>query len=272
MYIADEILKFLVCEVCFENYNQKNRIPYALFPCGHTFCESCVKQFRNRMCAACNTQFENKTKNWALINLIPGGKIVDDYELVKQQLENGLENLENLKTLNHDHIELNNPLFDQIRKQINDRAAYLIEKIKEGQNILISSVKQVEDKWNFETKIESDYEKTLTRILNEFNSRINSEEIKTDNVKFTEFRNLLKINLDDLDRRIQSKNSEEYVTFKLSDFDLEAAFDIENLFGELSVNNHDELSENNSGDKEMQMLESLSKIDDIYSEIDEKVP
>lgn len=271
MYIADELLKLLVCEVCFENYNLKNRQPHALFPCGHTFCEQCIKQFRDNTCAACSGQFSSEVKNWALVNLIPRGRILDDYESVVEELRQGMENLERLKKLNADRHELNNGVYDAIRKQINDRAAYLIEKITEGRDILLSSVKQIEDKWTNEMKIELDYETALIKIMNEFNARIDSEEIKTDEAKLAEFRALLETNLQSLSRRIEGKSAEEYVSFKVSEVDLEAAFDIENLFGELFVNDSgddDDRVEENLAERELQVVESLAKLDDLYSVID----
>lgn len=136
MYIADEILKFLVCELCFEQYNLKDRLPYALFPCGHTFCEICVKSLPNRQCAACSVAYEESVKNWALINLIPRERILDDYEKMVDEFKQGVESLENLKKLNADRHELNKDVFDAIRSQINARAAYLIEKINEGKVLM----------------------------------------------------------------------------------------------------------------------------------------
>ncbi len=30
------------CKICYENYNDNDRTPILLFPCGHTFCKSCI--------------------------------------------------------------------------------------------------------------------------------------------------------------------------------------------------------------------------------------
>ena len=121
-------------------------------------------------------------------------------------------------------------------------------------------------------KIELDYETALIKIMNEFNARIDSEEIKTDETKLAEFRALLETNLQSLSRRIEGKSAEEYVSFKVSEVDLEAAFDIENLFGELFVNDSgddDDRVEENLAERELQVVESLAKLDDLYSVIDD---
>ncbi len=33
MFIADELVKILICELCIENYNEKEKIPLSLYPC-----------------------------------------------------------------------------------------------------------------------------------------------------------------------------------------------------------------------------------------------
>ena len=34
----------LLCSVCKELYNDKEKIPYILISCGHTFCYSCLRK------------------------------------------------------------------------------------------------------------------------------------------------------------------------------------------------------------------------------------
>ena len=275
MYIADEILKFLVCEVCFENFNQKTRTPSVLFPCGHTFCDDCIGKFRNRTCPACSIQFEAQAKNWSLFNLVPRERMVDEYDTMVDELRQGTATLGRLQKLNADRHELNDELFDAIRARINERAAQLIEKINEGQQILLTSVKQIEDKWTHEMRNETDFERALVNIMNEFNARVDSEEIKTDETKFVQFRALLRTNLDEMSARLEGKSAEEYVNFKVSEVDLETAFDIENLFGELYVNDTGIEQQAAIGEgmseKEAHIMQSLALLGTNKNESKEKV-
>ena len=84
MFIADELEKFLVCEICFENFNESHRCPMSLFPCGHTFCQSCIKNLSVKKCPECNSEFEMIAKNWSLLNLVPKPKIADNYASVRE--------------------------------------------------------------------------------------------------------------------------------------------------------------------------------------------
>lgn len=267
MYIADEILQFLVCEKCFETYNQKSRVPNALFPCGHTFCEECVRKFRNRECAACSTQVEAQAVNWSLVNLIPRGRIVDNYDEMVDELRQGMSTLERLQKLNAERVEINKDVFDAIRERIHERAAQLIEKINEGREILLQSVKQIEEKWTNEMRAESEYERAYVSIMNEFNARVDSEEIKTNEAKFARFREMLKTSVSEMNARVEDKRAEEYVNFKVSEVDLESAFDIENLFGELYVNDSGleqsetpAFSQDMAADKQSKTIQSLSQL------------
>lgn len=273
MYIADEILQFLVCEKCFETYNQKSRVPNALFPCGHTFCEECVRKFRNRECAACSTQVEAQAVNWSLVNLIPRGRIVDNYDEMVDELRQGMSTLERLQKLNAERVEINKDVFDAIRARIHERAAQLIEKITEGREILLQSVKQIEEKWTNEMRVESEYERAYVSIMNEFNARVDSEEIKTNEAKFARFREMLKTSVSEMSARVEEKSAEEYVNFKVSEVDLESAFDIENLFGELYVNDSGlepsetpAFSEDMAADKQSKAIQSLNELTESTNE------
>ena len=91
MHLANEILNFLVCEVCFEHYNERKRVPISLFPCGHTYCESCVVSLNTNQCPACKSAIQFQTKNWALINLIPRAQIPAVFGELQQLVTSGLE-------------------------------------------------------------------------------------------------------------------------------------------------------------------------------------
>ena len=53
------------CIICFEKYNDSNRKPHVLIPCGHTICKECSESIDN--CPKCRKNIERKVENWDLI-------------------------------------------------------------------------------------------------------------------------------------------------------------------------------------------------------------
>jgi hypothetical protein len=53
------------CIICFEKYNDSNRKPLVLIPCGHTICKKCSESIDN--CPKCRKNIERKVENWDLI-------------------------------------------------------------------------------------------------------------------------------------------------------------------------------------------------------------
>ena len=60
------------CPICFERLVPPDHSPYILFPCGHSFCESCLKVHAKsqKKCPFCRTRIESKALNIQLMNLI----------------------------------------------------------------------------------------------------------------------------------------------------------------------------------------------------------
>ena len=63
----------LTCEICFEAYNERERVPLNL-PCGHTVCKACLLQFGRKFCPHCRSAYKDSAdslpKNFALIHLL----------------------------------------------------------------------------------------------------------------------------------------------------------------------------------------------------------
>lgn len=262
MFIADEILKFLVCEVCFKNFNDKDRLPYVLTPCGHTFCDNCIGSFRSNMCAACNTKFDNRIKNWALINLVPRARLVDDYEQIKQRLERAKKDQQTYK----DHVSERDGaykrLFDLIRRQIDQRAADLMARVNECHGLMLNQLGDVEAQWSAEITSGVEYETKLVETLKHFEATIELEEIKTDEIAFGEMKNSLTPHLNELDERLNLERTspDDYVVYRMSNLDAVSGLDVPSLFGELVP------CEANKLDEEFQKPDNS-----VYSEILDRV-
>jgi len=47
------------CELCLEIYNQFERKPFSLVPCGHCICSKCSKCLERNVCPFCRESFVN---------------------------------------------------------------------------------------------------------------------------------------------------------------------------------------------------------------------
>lgn len=76
---ADEIEETLheqvmsnTCPICFELFLPPGNEPYILFPCGHTFCNTCINTYAKvkKKCPFCRKAFQQMAKNISLQSLI----------------------------------------------------------------------------------------------------------------------------------------------------------------------------------------------------------
>jgi hypothetical protein len=62
------------CKICLEDYNLINKIPIILVQCGHTFCHSCILQFKFYTCAMCRTTITGLQKNFEIMDYVDNKK------------------------------------------------------------------------------------------------------------------------------------------------------------------------------------------------------
>ena len=70
MYFIFFITKIMNCQVCFENYNDKDNQPYAIIPCGHTFCKLCLESLKETKCPKCRREISEKIVNYAILDVL----------------------------------------------------------------------------------------------------------------------------------------------------------------------------------------------------------
>ncbi len=58
------------CYVCLDNYNESDRKPYVLVPCGHGFCKHCVSKLPEKLCPLCKCYINETITNWPMIDVI----------------------------------------------------------------------------------------------------------------------------------------------------------------------------------------------------------
>ena len=66
----------LICQICFESFNSKQRQPTVLMLCGHTFCLECVNGLKKSpannlpSCPTCRTNIIDQKPNYALLEML----------------------------------------------------------------------------------------------------------------------------------------------------------------------------------------------------------
>lgn len=75
-----------ICMICTEEYDNDNRAPQILIPCGHNICKFClINMNNNNKCPYCLTNILTFTFNRSLLNYINFHKL--NYNALKTELE-----------------------------------------------------------------------------------------------------------------------------------------------------------------------------------------
>ena len=58
------------CSICFNKYDNAQRKPYVINPCGHCFCSKCLAELPTQLCPNDRGKIESKTLNRAILELV----------------------------------------------------------------------------------------------------------------------------------------------------------------------------------------------------------
>ncbi len=58
------------CVICEETYDENEKRPMAIFPCGHTYCRLCLSKLQNNHCPECRASIEQTATNYAVLKQI----------------------------------------------------------------------------------------------------------------------------------------------------------------------------------------------------------
>lgn len=83
------------CGICFEPFNNEKNKPYAMVPCIHTLCYSCIQKLIKKVCPCCKKNFDSYSPNWILIDMIQESL----KEKLKSEVLNYIESYNDLKIL-----------------------------------------------------------------------------------------------------------------------------------------------------------------------------
>lgn len=245
MFIADELEKFLVCEICFEKLDNTTHCPTTLFPCGHTFCLSCIRSFTTKKCAACVSDFEITATNWSLLNLIPKPKLAQNFESVHVLVTHSLDLLKQFETLNEEKNHEYSNTLDTIRSEINGKAEELIENIRQSQKNLCDSLSEHETKWK---KAYEEYLKVRDKLNAKFvdaDGKLKLEDVKTNESRLKSIKTDAEVCLNELkvfklNFGVERQNGQNEILFfkksNLFNMNINEVFSDANLFGELVFN------------------------------------
>lgn len=78
-----------ICPICFEVFLPPSHSPFILFPCGHTFCKTCINSYakQKKMCPFCRSRFESMAPNLSLQSIILSAHEKKDHVVAKMKLE-----------------------------------------------------------------------------------------------------------------------------------------------------------------------------------------
>ena len=79
------------CELCAEGFNQYDKKPCSIVPCGHTMCLHCLNRLEaskpsKSVCPFCRENIEAKVPNWEVIKRLPKATIPLVYNQLKIKL------------------------------------------------------------------------------------------------------------------------------------------------------------------------------------------
>lgn len=147
------------CKVCFEKYDKFEHKPIVIMPCGHTFCQRCLFDLKNKafICPTCRQEIKSKKPNYDLLEVLDMNLVVDSNGSLKQEITNLTKNINDSKVKFHlnceQKLQENRTKFQLIKFEINQSTNQLINLIKENQEKLLYKADNIQNSLNQQIKI-----------------------------------------------------------------------------------------------------------------------
>lgn len=205
------------CELCIENYNNFDRKPFSLVPCGHAICLSCFNSLQKQDCPFCRSKFESKVPNWEIIKRLPKPTI----PIVYYQIEIKLNSLSSLTK----ELSTNINLFfsnakNKAQMTITDNSHENNEELSEKLKIILKLIDNKHQQ-NIET------EENLKKTLESFKKNIDLDDNKYSNEKLKKIKS-------DIEKLItKTIEKSDFISFKQNQ--------LEQIFKEYDSKPNDEL-------------------------------
>ena len=137
------------CKICFEKFDECERKPFTLIPCGHTFCIFCIENLKHMKndCPLCRKQILSETLNYALIDFMNASVEKPDSFLKITH--------ESPKTVQHSKQIKDSDLFNFPLDEIQDESSVKQSLPEQSMNddVILSLIKLLVFEWkNIENK------------------------------------------------------------------------------------------------------------------------
>ena len=138
-----------VCPICLQLLVPPMHSPYILFPCGHTFCQTCIevyhKKTNKKICALCKQKYKSRAKNIALQSLIELYWAKKD-SIQQQADQEQLQNQQNVQEQDSINALMSNSAQDHYKKKLKEiqkRIAVMEEQNSDLMNKIVDNRRKV---------------------------------------------------------------------------------------------------------------------------------
>lgn len=176
------------CKICFETYNEVDRMPKMITNCGHTFCNICLKKITK--CPTCIRQIAGTITNYNTFDFINNTAVKTKIDRTLERLTLKNENKENKKKLNikaKEQLTKKKDLIKSLKFEVNK------ETERKKQILLLNNQKLIDDLDRLETKLDNEILSNKNDIDCEIESIIQKLD---DELDLAEINNLKKSSLD----------------------------------------------------------------------------
>lgn len=173
------------CELCIESYNNYDRRPFSLVPCGHALCLSCINNLQKSICPFCRSRYENKIPNWEIIKRLPKPSIPIIYYQTEIKI-NSLSSVTNqlYSSLNFFFMNLKDKIQIAIRDNADENNGELNEKLKNLLKNIDNKQQEIQEAFkNLKKNLES-LKKIIELEENKYNNH-NLKKLKNEIEKLT---------------------------------------------------------------------------------------
>ena len=134
------------CKICMQDFDENNRIPYTLNPCGHYFCIICLNSLPSKLCPLDRLRIDGKIVNRAILDMLSMPPVLA--QASSNATSNASSNTTRLK-----HVEYLERTFfgklEHFEKAYNNE---IIKKLSESQSVFEALRKKIDE--NTDEKIQ----------------------------------------------------------------------------------------------------------------------
>lgn len=218
------------CEMCSEVYDQFDRKPMTLIPCGHTLCLECVNKLKEstetNKCIQCQENIQEPRPSYAILKLLEQNILVDYHHLKQRQTLNDLINhINDTKTSlllsKENKIQDNQYKINTLKNDISNQTTDLMNILLNNQETIVQEANRFQQKLYDNLKFDSHDEETF---LNDLETKDLNLIERTDLTAIRTRLNKIKSNLmfkstllNEIDLTLESNNFFNYEPIKVGD-------------------------------------------------------